>query len=188
MENNVRNIAELNREGTVIASEEHVTLRAFCASDIEKKVEWINNPDNNAHLHYDIPICAEKTGVWFANKNNDKRLDLVIEYDGVSVGLIGLLNIDFQNQKAEYYISMGDTTYKRKGIATTASMLLVRFAFDELKLHKVYLTTDGDNLIAHRLFEKCGFVREGVLRDDLIHRGKFIDRIRYGILDDMIRR
>lgn len=188
MEETVSRIAALNRKGTVIGSDGHVTLRAFTAEDIEDKVAWINNPENHAHLHYDIPINAEKTRVWFDHKDNDKRLDLVIEYDGEGVGLIGLLNIDFQNQKAEYYISMGNTSYKRKGIATTASSILLRFAFDELKLHKVYLTTDGDNLIAHRLFEKVGFVREGVFHDDLMHRGKFIDRIRYAILDDMIRR
>lgn len=113
------------------------------------------------YLHYDIPLEYDKTLSWYQNKNNAYRKDLIIEYENVSVGLIGLLNIDVQNSKAEFYISMGDTRYKNKGIATQASLILLDYAFCELKLHKIYLNTDGDNIIAHRLFEKIGFTKEG---------------------------
>ena len=160
-----------------------VSLRLFNESDIERKVSWINDPENNQHLHYDIPLEISKTQMWFKNKDNTKRLDLVIEYDGLPVGLIGLLQIDNGNKKAEFYISMGETSFKRKGIATKASELLIRYAFSEIDLHKVYLNTDGENHAAHRLFEKVGFKREGVFKDDMIHHGKYIDRIRYAIIN-----
>lgn len=174
---------KLNSNEIFLFNNSLVTLRAFKEDDIVKKVEWVNNPENNTYLHYDIPINSEKTRIWFQNKNNTNRIDLVIEYGKKAVGLIGLLNIDFSNEKAEFYISMGETAYKRKGIATQACNLLLDFAFERLGLHKVYLTTDGENYIAHSLFEKVGFIREGVFLDDLIHKGKYINRIRYGILN-----
>ena len=166
-----------------IAKSEEVTLRLFEEEDITRKVAWINDPLNNQHLHYDIPLNHEKTLTWFHAKDNTKRLDCTIEYKGIPVGLIGLLSIDLFHRKAEFYISMGETQFKRCGISTLASQLLLRYAFEELKLHKIYLNTDGENIAAHRLFEKVGFVREGYFIDDMIHRGRYIDRIRYAIVD-----
>lgn len=36
-----------------------IRIRQFERADIPKKVEWINNPENNQFLHYDIPISIE---------------------------------------------------------------------------------------------------------------------------------
>lgn len=164
-----------------------VSLRLFEERDIEKKVEWINDPENNRHLHYDIPLCVENTRKWFHAKDNARRLDYVIEYEGIPVGLIGLLAIDHFHHKAEFYISMGETGYKKRGIATEAARMLVEYGFEHLHLHKIYLNTDGENYPAHRLFEKVGFVREGLFVDDMIHRGKYIDRIRYAVLSNHVK-
>ena len=76
---------------------------------------------------------------------------------------------------------MGETSYKKRGIATRASRMLVDYGFEYLRLHKIYLNTDGGNYPAHSLFEKVGFVREGYFVDDMIHRGMYIDRVRYAI-------
>ncbi|MBQ3483151.1 MAG: GNAT family N-acetyltransferase [Clostridia bacterium] len=156
-----------------------VSIRLFCEADIPKKVEWINDPKNNRYLHYDIPLSCEATRAWFFHKDDRTRLDCVIEYEGVPVGLIGLLNIDTKSQKAEYYISMGDTSVKRRGIATRATFLLLRHAFETLGLNKVYLNVDDENEAACRLYEKVGFVLEGRFIQDLWHRGRLIDRRRY---------
>lgn len=159
-----------------------VTIRAFEEKDIANKVAWINNPENNTFLHYDLPLEYDKTLAWFRkNEGNTGRFDAVIEADGVPVGLIGLLSIDRKNSKAEYYISMGEPSYKGKGIATKATGLILKYAFEELKLNRVYLFTERDNTAAQRLFEKAGFTKEGLLEEDLFSRGKFVDRYAYGI-------
>ena len=43
------------------------------------------------------------------------------------------------------------------------------------------LFTEKENLIAQKLFEKVGFIREGLIREDIISRGKYVDRYIYGI-------
>ncbi len=166
-----------------ILSEGDMVLREFVETDIQNKLEWINNPENNLYLHYDIPLIYDKTLEWFRNKNNDARLDLVIVIDGIPVGLLGLLHIDVNNRKAEFYISMGVSKYKNRGIATRATLLLIKYSFTTLKLHKIYLTTDGDNILAQKLFERVGFKKEGIFEDDLYHRGQYIQRIRYGLVN-----
>lgn len=163
---------------------DNVSIREFKLSDVEKKVEWINNPENNQYLHYNIPLSVEGTTKWFMNKETSSRLDCVIEYDGVPVGVIGLLEIDYFNKKAEFYITLGATEYKRKGIATTATRLIVDYAFDDLQLQKVYLNVDEANEKACRLYEKVGFKCEGIFVKDMFFKNAWINRRRYAIFSE----
>ena len=161
----------------------NITLRKFTAEDIPNKVRWINDESNNTYLHYELPLELEKTQCWFDNiKNKADRYDAVIEADGVSIGVIGLLNIDSVNLKAEYYITLGEASYKRKGISYIASQQLLEYAFDVLDLNKVYLNVDANNIAACNLYEKLGFNCEGIFKEDMMHRGELIDRKRYAIL------
>lgn len=153
----------------IIAKYEDVVLREFEESDVPKKVEWINNPANNKFLHYDIPLQIDKTVEWFRKKDNSKRLDCIIEFENIPVGLIGLLQIDRVNSKAEYYITIGEHSLKRKGIATKATKAIIDYAFTKLQLQKVYLTVDSRNENAIHLYEKVGFKQEGYFVDDLFH-------------------
>lgn len=165
----------------IIAKYEDVVLREFEEADVPRKVAWINNPTNNQFLHYDIPLHVDRTIEWFRKKDNSKRIDCVIEFDGIPVGLIGLLQINRENSKAEYYITIGEHRFKRKGIATKATKAIIEYAFVQMKLHKVYLTVDAGNEHAIHLYEKVGFVQKGYFADDLFHtiHSEFIDRKRY---------
>ncbi len=161
----------------------NITIRKFEKTDIPKKVEWINNPNNNQFLHYDIPITIEKTEKWFENHIGDEtRYDAVIEVDGIPVGTIGLLSIDRRNFKAEYYIAMGEVNYKGKGVAKKASEEIIKYGFEKLELNRIYLYTEVENVIAQKLFESIGFCKEGIIKQDIKSRGKYVDRIIYGIL------
>ena len=161
----------------------HVTIRKFEKNDIENKVKWINNPENNRYLHYDLPLSLEKTECWFESHRGDRnRYDAVIEADGVPVGVIGLLSIDSNSRKAEYYITIGEPEYKGKGCALQASLELLKYGFEELNLNKIYLYTETGNIPAQRLFEKAGFRKEGWLREDILSHGDMADRFVYGYL------
>lgn len=160
----------------------NVTIRKFEKTDIADKVKWINNPLNNKFLHYDIPLKLDKTEKWFdENKDRTDRYDAVIEVDGVPVGLIGLLSIDNNNKKAEYYVTIGEREYLGKGVAAKASRILLERAFDQMGLNKVYLYVETENLAAIKSYENIGFTQEGILKNDLFSKGRFVDRYVYGI-------
>lgn len=158
-----------------------VSLREFSENDIENKVKWINDEKNNKYLHYDIPLSIEKTLMWYKNKA-ENRLDCTIFYNDIPVGLIGLIGIDKTNLKAEFYISMGRDDFKRKGIATSATRLILQYAFENLALNKIFLTVDEENKNACHLYEKIGFRLEGRFVKDIMHCGVLINRLRYAIL------
>lgn len=160
--------------------EELVVVRIFGEEDIENKVKWINDANNNRYLHYDIPLTIKKTTDWYRKKAHN-RLDCTIVYDGIPVGLIGLIEIDMINQKAEFYISMGRHDFKRKGIATIATKLILKYAFEKLGLNKIFLNVDEENEAACCLYKKIGFVQEGRFIQDIMHHGKLINRVRFAI-------
>lgn len=162
-----------------------VSIRKFKKEDILLKIEWVNNPQNNKFLHYDLPLEYDKTLAWFENiKERTDRYDAVIQVDGVPVGLIGLLSIDNDKKTAEYYISMGNVEYKGKGIAYSASKRLLEYAFTVLRLNEVYLYTEKDNLIAQKLFERVGFCKKELLLNNLSYNGRIVDRFYYCLTKD----
>lgn len=160
----------------------NVSIRKFEKRDIPNKVKWINDPANNAFLHYDLPLEVGKTEAWFEkNKDRTDRYDAVIEVDGTPVGLIGLLSVDHTNKKAEYYVTLGEREYLGTGVAGRALSMMIEFAFTEMGLNRVYFYTEVDNVAAAKSCERMGFRREGLLKNDLFSKGRFVDRYVYGI-------
>ncbi len=51
-----------------------------------------------------------------------------------------------------------------RGAATIAVQLIARWAFDELGVQRLELTTAPENVASQRVAERAGFTREGVLR------------------------
>jgi RimJ/RimL family protein N-acetyltransferase len=77
------------------------------------------------------------------------------------------------NRNAELRILLGGEPVPGSG--SRACKLLLRFAFEKLGLHKVYLYVSAVNPRARRAFEKAGFVEEGVLKEEFFLDGRFTD-------------
>jgi RimJ/RimL family protein N-acetyltransferase len=105
---------------------------------------------------------------------HEKKLDEVI-------GGVGIHKVDRKHGLAEmgYWLARA---HWRKGYATEAIDLSLRFAFRRLKLRKVYLLIYGGNKGSAALAEKAGFKLEGTLRKHRIMFGKVHDELRYGLL------
>jgi len=167
-------------------NEETVHLRLFNKSDVQRKVKWINDSKVNRYLHYNLPLCPDRTMNWFNRimtdaSREDYVYEIITESEFIPIGLIGLLGIEQKNQKAEFYIVNGEKKYWGKGYALQATKLFLNHAFLKHNLNKIYLYTEVDNVPAQKLFEKIGFKKEGLLKEDLIHMGKKIDRYYYAI-------
>lgn len=82
--------------------------------------------------------------------------------DGTPIGFTGL-SIDEGNNNAEIsYIF--DLDYCNNGYCTEASKELIRVAFEELELNKVFADTIEGNESSKKVLEKLGFVLEGTRR------------------------
>lgn len=102
--------------------------------------------------------------------------------DDVLIGSVVLGGIKWSYQAATLGIVIGDPACWGKGYGSDAIQLMLRYAFHELNLYRVGLTTIGYNTRAARAFEKCGFKPEGVSRK-MIHRdGQRFDVLHFGLL------
>jgi RimJ/RimL family protein N-acetyltransferase len=78
--------------------------------------------------------------------------------------------------------SFGKKSIGAKGTAATQTMVLLRCAFRKMNLHRVFLRVYEDNERAIRSYEKCGFKREGVLRETRFIDGRYLNALVMGIL------
>lgn len=160
-------------------------LRKLSRRDLSIRVEWMNNPDIYKSMNFIPPISIEKTNEWYLSiKDNPKRFDatFVDENEGI-LAFGGLTNIDYSVRKAEFYVFVNPTKHKM-GLGTFATILLCKYGFDVLQLHKIYLYTNATNIAAKRTYEKVGFKLEGVHRDEKIVNEQYEDRLYYGLLSD----
>lgn len=70
-----------------------------------------------------------------------------------------------------------------RGICTEAVDRLLQEAFDALGYHKAVLRIAVGNDASDRVAQKLGFTREGVLREELLIRGNWVDHSHWSLLD-----
>jgi len=163
-----------------------VQMRDISHSDLELKVKWVNDPEVNRHLHYDIPISLENTEKWYNKiKTDNSRYDGFFEtIDGEKIGFGGILNINNLDKTGELYITIGNKKFWNKGYGKSCVDLILKKGFKDLKLKKIYALTEIDNISACKLYESANFKKEGILRKQIFNNSKNenVDQIFYGIL------
>ena len=141
----------------------------------EKKAEEILAEKEVARQLFLPPFEVEYRGPL------EKGYYFTILADGEIVGRIGLERPSRcrSTYSVCFYVSQD---YWGKGIATEALKQVVKFAFDELRIHKICGDNDSDNPASGRVMEKAGFKREGVLKEHWFKEGRYIDIIHWGII------
>jgi len=165
---------------------EHVALTPLGTDDLPALMSWINEREQ---VLFNAPyklVHENQHKAWF--EGMQERNDVVIF--GVRllesnelIGSCQLHSIDNVHRSAELQIRIGNTS-QRQGYGIEAVRLLLKFAFNDLNLHRVYLHVFSTNTAAIRLYEKAGFKKEGVLREAVHINGKYIDVAVMGILRD----
>lgn len=136
-------------------------------------------------------FTRESTEVWLQkiSQANEDRIDLIIvkKDSGELIGEVVLNEIDPVNRSANIRIGIKGTEHRGKGYGTEALMHMLRYGFEVLRLHRIHLGVYSFNPRAIHVYEKIGFHREGVLRDELFMDGGFHDLILMSMLEDEFR-
>ncbi|MEU5978290.1 GNAT family protein [Streptomyces sp. NPDC047315] len=110
-----------------------------------------------------------------------------VAVEAVSTGeLVGTLNThetDARTGRFAYGIAIGDE-HQRKGYASEAAVLLMRFMFAERRYHKCEVQIHAYNEASLALHRRLGFVAEGRLREAEFVAGRYCDVVLMGILAD----
>lgn len=140
-----------------------VTIRPLEKKDALISFKWRNNPEiwKYTGSHPDREITAEIETEWIEKvltKEDTKRFAILA--DDIYVGNIQLTNIT--GESAVFHIFIGDINYWGKGVASKAMDCLFNIAINELALKTITLTVHPDNFSAIKLYEKKGFIFNGI--------------------------
>jgi len=75
-----------------------------------------------------------------------------------------------------------------RGIATACAARVLRYAFEELELHRIYVRHALDNMGSKAVIDRLGFLHEGTLRQDEWIAGQWVSHETYSMLEDEYRR
>jgi len=97
------------------------------------------------------------------------------------LGTISLMGLEWEQRRGGIGFWLAPEA-RGHSVATRAVRLLSRWALTELGLARVQLGTYTDNYASQRVAERCGFVREGVLRSFLEIKGHRHDLVMFSLL------
>lgn len=165
-----------------------VTLRAMELEDLEMLRQTLNDPEIEKMVAgYSYPVSRVMQLDWFQQNPNDKNnLRLIIETDtDGAMGLVNLVNIDWKNRSAVHGIKIANQNFRSKGIGTDAVMAMMKYAFEELQLHRLESSIIEYNEPSQKLYiEKCGWTVEGIKRKSSFKQNEYHNELMIGILRD----
>jgi RimJ/RimL family protein N-acetyltransferase len=99
--------------------------------------------------------------------------------------LIGSCNVSIRDQANREGVIGYTLRFEAwgQGYATETARALLAFAFGPLALHRVIATTSPLNVASHRVLEKTGMEREGLMKSHLLMRGKWRDSLLYAVIN-----
>ena len=167
---------------------EKVYLSPMNIEDVEKYVEWLNNPNITQYLSIHNKMVDLISETEFIEKNSKEEFLLAIirSSDNVLLGNIRLSDIDYKSGTATLGIFIGEEENLSKGYGSEAIKLILSYAFNELRLHNIMLNVYDMNERAKKAYQKCGFKEFGRRHGARYHDGKYSDIICMEIVNDKI--
>lgn len=120
--------------------------------------------------------------VEYHRKNHQDLVWIITDQRDCCIGHCGLYQIDFRVGVAEYGICIGMSENRGQGLGELISKAIISYAFDQLNLRRLRLEVLATNLPAINLYQKIGFEKEGVLREEQFRDGVYVDIYLFGLL------
>lgn len=167
---------------------DRIGLRSLESEDIAGNyIKWFNDSEVcyfNSHHRFMKSKEELRAYIDDVNKDRNTLVFAIVDIEsGFHIGNISLQEINYIDRSAELAFLVGEKEFWGKGYAAEAAEILIRHAFSELNLHRLYLGTADNNIRMQKLAEKLGFVQEGRRKDALYKHGKYHDIIEYGMID-----
>lgn len=163
----------------------HVILRPLDADDADIMHDIFQSPEVRRLTGSQQEVTLEQVRVWYASlQDKDDRADfgIILKDSGELIGEAVLNQIDSVNRLANFRILLDAERYAGRGYGTEATSMAVRFGFEQLNLNRIELGVYAFNAKAKRVYEKVGFVQEGVRREVLWRDGQAYDEVIMGLL------
>ena len=159
--------------------------RAVCASKTElaEYLPWATTAYTRATA---ASFVRDSIHSWRETRAYDFAIRRPAE-PGRHIGNISVWHVSrpFRSGEIGYWIRTDETGL---GIATEVAQAALKIGFEELNMHRMVLRIALGNVSSERIARKLGFVREGVLREEIKVGARWLDHSLWGLLDHEYRR
>lgn len=165
-----------------------IKLRPIEESDLRQLKEW-RNTDSVRDFTREWRLLSDNDQEewWNAYCKNRKNVDsgqelMIIMDDRNMVGVGGFVRIEWRNRRAEFSFYIGSDSHRDEENIKKAQKLLLKKAFNEMNLHKVYwpvYSHDPNSVIYSKYWDL-----EAILKEEYFWNGEWNDRIYLSNLKD----
>lgn len=176
----------------LILKSQRLTLRTFKVSDVSNVHHMLLQPEstlfNPSSYSEDKKETQKLVNIWRSEAESGqsrKNFTFLIEttIDCIFVGIIAIDLIKLHYKNAETWYKLSPEIWG-KGYATEALERIIRFGFEDLKLHRIEAGCAVDNIASYKVMEKCGMIREAHRRKLLPLKSGWSDNYEYAILEE----
>jgi len=169
-----------------------VILRELKSFDSTSLFKNINDPIVVKYIDISYPYSLNKAEQYIKKAKYDiqrrksYRLGIELPNKKEIIGVVGLVDIDWKNKKAELEYWLGKN-YWRQGFGSESIILILGFGFNKLRLNRVFAKVLAANIASIKLLEKLNFIYEGKLRKALLEKKRWKDLFVYSMLKEEFR-
>lgn len=164
------------------------TLRPITIDDAELTFTWRNSA--RAKFLQRGATTVDEQRAWIAVKLKTNELNFVIEYKDSPVGMIALLDINHLHKSVQAgRLLVGEEEFVGKApVSFEAELMICDYAFDVLKMHKIYGDVMEDNYGMLKTKSYLGYKQDGILRDHYLYDGVYKNTVVISMLEDEYRK
>lgn len=166
------------REGMKLEDQE--VLVAYEPKHDKRTVNWLNSADLRSTFGLNSMVTEESHRSWVED-NYDTLIWAIVDPCGQHVGNV-LLKVTERHRSGYFQIYIGERSARGRGLGEKVLKISLRWAFEQLGLHRVWLHTFQNNVVAEKLYNKHGFVFEGTEREALFWEGCYVSQRRWSLL------
>ena len=163
-------------------------LRALEPGDIDSLIRWVNDAAVTLFLSQAVayPASASDGTRWLEalSRSLTEKVLAIETREGRLIGSVGLHAIRWIDRKAELALMIGERDCWNRGYGTWAVREMLRRGFEEMGLRRIYLRVASNHEAAIRVYRKCGFRSEGLLRQDRYVGRGYADTLMMSVLKE----
>lgn len=164
-----------------------VRLRALEESDVDHIMTWVNDPDivGNLAAFSGEPFTRDQELAYvrrIRTSTTEKVFSIFAPDDGRYLGQCGIHQIHDRSKVGRLACIVARRDDHGRGYGSGAIRALLDHAFDEMKLHKLWLMVFRHNARGRGIYTRIGFQEEGILREEYFHEDGWHDMVRMSML------
>lgn len=167
-----------------------VEIKEFDLQNVSVHYKWNNDEELNyydseyPHRHESFDTFLKRIKSVLNERNETHELfEIHLAENNQLIGIVDIHAIDKYNRRCYVNCTIGDREYAEKGYDEEALEIVLAYCFNKKGMNKVATTAFDFNTSWIESVEKLGFKKEGQLREHVIKKDKFCDKLLFSLLE-----